>query len=494
MKLGNCLVEGILLVSCLTIWSVIDMLGGELIEVQPMDVTVLWGAQAELHGNLKPEAYYDETQGERGDLWTEGWTSLDDYFAWKVQIPERGDYEVAIVYSCAFGPGGSEYEIAAGDSKVTGTVHETDGWLPDWGVSWTSFEKEQLNGTLHLPGGVSTIELRATRKPETGEVMNLYTLELTPLAAKETIAAARERAREMRASTDWFVAAKYGVTFHWTVRTQPRRGPQKPFPDAVRDFDVNAFADMVKETGAGYIIFTSTHAPHWFPAPIQTIERILPGNTCQRDLIGDMADALNERGIKLILYYPGGRSEDDTRAIQWGSASGWKKDRTQYFNNFCDIFTEIGQRYGNRVAGYWFDFCPFNVSHHFERLYKAAKTGNPDRIIAWNSWLTRKPTDFQEYWAGEMGTDLVQPEPHHFRDLQPHAWIVLDDGWVHSKPDTDIGPLLFTNQQLIEYVESCVAKNIVVSMNVSVYQDGTISPAAFRQMQALRKAIKDKSN
>jgi hypothetical protein len=35
-----------------------------------------------------------------------------------------------------------------------------------------------------------------------------------------------------------------------------------------------------------------------------------------------------------------------------------------------------------------------------------------------------------------------------------------------------------------------VAKEIVVSMNLSIYQDGTISPATFEQMQALRKALR----
>ena len=164
--------------------------------------------------------------------------------------------------------------------------------------------------------------------------------------------------------------------------SQPRRGEPKPFPQAVADFAVEPFADMVEEAGAGYVIFTSTHAPHFYPAPIEAIERILPGNTCERDLIGDLADALQRRRIPLILYYPGGRSSDDTPAIPWGQASGWNDDREAYFRNFCTIFAEIGERYGSKVAGYWFDFCPFNVSHRFEPLYAAAKTGNPNRIVA----------------------------------------------------------------------------------------------------------------
>ena len=294
----------------------------------------------------------------------------------------------------------------------------------------------------------------------------------------------------MRASTDWFVAAKYGVTFHWNVGTKPKRGPQKPYPEAVRDFDVNAFGDMVEETGAGYVIFTMPGHHSFFPAPIKTIEKIMPGSTCQRDLIADIADVLHKRDIKLILYYPGGRTRG-----KFGEASGYtKKDKTQYHNNFCDILSEMGRRYGNKVAGYWFDFCPFNVSHHFERFFRAVKMGNRDCIIAWNSWVQRKPSDFQEYWAGEMATLGVVPQKEHYKDLQPHAWIIIDNKgrWGHGKLNPDIGPPVQTDQQLIDYVKACNAKGVVVSMNVGIYQDGTISPATAHQLRALREAIKGK--
>ena len=457
------------------------------IEIRPMDVTVLFATEAELHGNINLYGFHDETQGRQGSkgLWAEGWTSLDDCIAWDVEVLEEGDYSVSIRYSCAIDPGGSEYEVVAGDSRVTGTVRETSGWLPAF-FTWTSFERQQIEGTLHLSGGVCTIEMRATKKPGTGEVMRLYSLDLTPSAAREKIAEAGERARRMRACTDWFIAAKYGVMFHWGTRTQPRRGPQKPFPDAVRDFDVDSFADMVQQTGAGYVIFQAVHGGHWFPGPIQTIEEILPGRTCQRDLIGDLADALNQRGIRLVLYHAYGGSEK-----AWARASGYdKKDKTEFHHNLCAVFAEIGQRYGNKIAGYWFDFCPFNVSHHFEPLYLAAKTGNPGRIVAWNSWITRKPSDFQEYWAGEVAGALILPDAECFGDLQPHVLIYLDDHWGHYEPDTDIRAPLFMTHTLVDYVKACIARKVVASLNLGIYQDGTISPATLEQMQVLRRAIR----
>ena len=194
--------------------------------------------------------------------------------------------------------------------------------------------------------------------------------------------------------------------------------------------------------------------------------------------------------LKLLLYYPGGRGHD-VPGIPWGKASGWTTDKRIYFENFCNIFTEIGERYGDKVAGYWFDFCPFNVSHQFEPLYLAAKTGNPDRIIAWNSWINRVPSDFQEFSSGEIATGIVNMDRGGLKDLQPHIWIVADDeDWVHEAPDTDIGPPHLDTSELIDFVRRCAERKIVVSMNIGIYQDGGIGPATLKQLKALRQAIR----
>ena len=145
------------------------------------------------------------------------------------------------------------------------------------------------------------------------------------------------------------------------------------------------------------------------------------------------------------------------------------------------------RRYGSKVAGYWFDFCPFNVSHRFEPLYAAAKTGNPDRIVAWNSWLNRKPSDFQDYWAGEVGEFLALPAPEHHDDLQPHVWFFLDDEWTHEEPDTDIPSPLYRTADLIDHIKTAGERRIPMSMNVGVYQDGTVSKATMQQLLEIRK-------
>jgi len=77
-----------------------------------------------------------------------------------------------------------------------------------------------------------------------------------------------ERARNARASVDWLVEAGYGLMFHWTSQSVQPDGSIKPYKDAVEEFDVERFAAMVEETGAGYVLLTIGHAESYCPAPI----------------------------------------------------------------------------------------------------------------------------------------------------------------------------------------------------------------------------------
>ncbi|MBW1673634.1 MAG: alpha-L-fucosidase [Deltaproteobacteria bacterium] len=452
-------------------------------EVEPEKTVLLRGATAELKGSLRFSNAGDSISG---------WKDLADTISWRIKAPAPDDYQLYLTYACAPGSEGSELEIAAGNSKVNFTTEAIRGWVGSWG----NFKKMKLPGTLRLPAGSSTITIRAIKKAKPkGEIIRIHSLEmLSPMAVKNKIEADK-RARKSRSSTDWLVESKYGVMFHWTTQSQPRRGAEKKFHDfwdSVDAFNVDAFADMVEETGAGYVIFTACHALQYFPAPIKTLEKILPGRTSQRDLIAEIADALEKRGIKLIVYYHQGYGD-----TPWLKAAGYyQSDKSEFYDNISNILTEVGLRYAKKVVGYWFD--DRNPLQPFEQLYRATKAGNPDRIVAWNSWIYPRTTEFQEYYAGEFGGGLKLPETSFFQEggpaagLQGHGMIFLDDPWIHHLINQDIVAPRFSNKELIDYVKACISRDIIITMNMGIYQDGTVSEATLNQMRALRKAVRGK--
>ena len=444
------------------------------IRVKPEDITVLMGGDARLSGSLKART---DNGCKRFEV--NNWASRDDSLAWAVDVAKPGEYEVSMLASGR----DAEIEITAGNTRLIDAVN----------FVWD----RKTVGSLDLPGGVSTITMHAT-KP--GEDLELYSLELVHVDAKKNI---EKKVRELRSSTKWMVDAQYGLQFHWTSMSQPRYGEKKPYADAARDFNVDAFTDMVRETGAGYVILTTSHGEYYFPAPIKAIDDIMPGRTADRDLVSDLAEALGTHGIKLILYYHlghGHRLEPDG----WWERMGFDPaDETKFIDNWCNIITEAGERYGRKLAGWWFDdgcvYYPLNPP--FERMCRATKAGNPDRIICYNPWKWPRFTDFQDYFCGE-GYDWMKSWEYLPEDgsgiyvngpqsgLQAHTNFILERGWGHFTPNSSIPPPAIDRETFVRDMQNATKRGIVPSVNMEVYQDGTASPESLDFMRAVRKAIK----
>lgn len=316
------------------------------------------------------------------------------------------------------------------------------------------------------------------------------------------------QAQYKRANTDWLAKCRYGIGVHWTAQTVPRQGPPVPFQKAVDRFNLKAFTDAVAHAGADYALFTTTHALQMLPAPHPEIEKILPGRTCQRDLIGEMADGLAAKGIRLLLYY--NHSCNHKQDAAWEKAVGYhdpKKDRLA--NNLMEIVGSMSERYKDKVKAWWFDSSysldargPHNsvttdmagFQFPWETFTVAAKRGYSDRLVTYNAGVDKTflYTSHQDYWAGETN-DLKHPAKNRFLDngLQWFGWTCLDARvWVHSKLDTEIPKSNYSDEALLDYVRTCNTNQAPMTFNVGVYQDGTFEPAAVEQLARLGKALK----
>ena len=236
--------------------------------------------------------------------------------------------------------------------------------------------------------------------------------------------AAEEAKPYVRANTDWLAKCRYGIGVHWTAQTVPRNGPPLPFQKAVDAFDVKRFVDQLAYAGADYLLFTSTHALQMLPAPHPVIDRILPGRTCKRDLIAELADALAAKGMPLLVYYNHScNSKDDP---PWEQAVGYHdRDKNRLAQNLLDIVGWMGERYKDKIKAWWFD-SPYSLDlrgpHNsvttdmtgfqfpWERFTVAAKLGYPARLVTYNAGVneTFLYTTHQDYWAGEL-VDLKHP-------------------------------------------------------------------------------------
>jgi hypothetical protein len=251
--------------------------------------------------------------------------------------------------------------------------------------------------------------------------------------------------------------------------------------------------------GAGYVIFTLNHAHPHCPAPIHAWEAVHPGWTTRRDLIGDIAGALEKRGIRLILYI---NSPVLTNFGKTGETGLYELtfSEEQFTEIHKNVLSEIGSRYGEKLAGYWFDSWYQSLAAYpdvpIEAIYRYCKVGNPGRITAFNFWIFPVLTPWQDYWAGELNALHKPFESRYIQrgagtGFQAHGMVSMLPSWVHSETGP-IPPPQFSTEDLIAHVKANMEHQAVTTINIGIYQDGTIEQSSLDMMRQLRRAIRKK--
>jgi hypothetical protein len=301
-----------------------------------------------------------------------------------------------------------------------------------------------------------------------------------------------------RPNTDWFSKAGYGVFVHYLAGLQNSAdspnslGKHTSWDACVKEFDVERFAEQMQEAGAGYVIFTVMQISRFMIAPNATYDRITgykPGEACAtRDLVEDLYQALHKRGIPLMLYYTGDGPRADPRA---GRAMKWPANgqvTEEFVRNWASVAREYGERYKDKVAGYWCDGCYPFIGYDDEKLgilAEGLRAGSRRRIIALNNGVLPKVsahTRHEDFTTGEENTFTDVPLTRWIDGEQWHLLSFLGNWWG--------GPGLQMNKrQLIDYVHTVNAAGGVVSIDVMLYRDGLIERSQMQVLKALRPGL-----
>ena len=105
--------------------------------------------------------------------------------------------------------------------------------------------------------------------------------------------------------------------------------------------DAFAYAETLAAVGARHCIFTLTHAKQYLPFPLAELDRILPGRTAGRDLVGDLVRELHARGIRFIAYYNHSCNGNDD--VEWKRACGYAAGVAGNLDRFAEPLTAFGK-------------------------------------------------------------------------------------------------------------------------------------------------------
>jgi len=305
---------------------------------------------------------------------------------------------------------------------------------------------------------------------------------------------------------DWLRDAKWGVMTHYLAdwiahRDHSQMGVEK-WNRLIDTFDVERLADQLTSIGAGYYLITIGQNSGYFLSPNATYDRFVgaaPSKCSRRDLVADLSGVLRDRGIPLLVYLPAGAPGGDRDAV---TALNWRRgaDRNREFQlKWEAVVREWSTRWGDRVAGWWFDGCywPNAMYRHpetpnFASFAAAARAGNPRSIVAFNPGVYARSlslTPHEDFTAGEIndpaGIEFKRIEGGRRDGTQLHILSYLGQTWGHGEPR-------FTRKQCVRWSRTIWANGGAVTWDVPIATDGSIAEPFLAKLKAVGDASRDR--
>jgi hypothetical protein len=420
---------------------------------------------------------------------TTGWARADQVLKWQVVSGCAESFEARVLVAHK---AGSAVRLQIEGPR--GAVSAVQPALPGSPNPW---RRVALDGRLELAEGANTLALSATSLDGGAFELEAFAVELVRSEVRERL---HRQAAAMISDMAWLRQAGYGFMNHWTQAIYPERGPRLPYDQAVQNFDASRYADQAARGGAGFVVLTTTHGPHYFPAPLAALDAILPGRAAKRDLVADLIDALGRRGIRLFLYYHLGAQADP----EWLAASGFfDTDTSTLFGNWQRMIREAGERYGEGLAGWWFDDGAVNYYYRtapWPELSRAAKAGSPARLIGYNSWFQPPVTEFQDFHCGEIiedpsygGTLAAGGDGRYtggtYQGMNAVSTIITERYWDHTRPDEPISLARWSSEELAALIGEFRRYRCVPIFNLEIYQDGRMSEDTIERFAAARRRL-----
>lgn len=270
---------------------------------------------------------------------------------------------------------------------------------------------------------------------------------------------------------NWYDRARYGIISTYTYGGAANPQTIDSIGDTSADvgalaaaFDVDRFASDAEKFGAEYVVFTAWHYAMYVLYPSAVMATWLTDHASERDLIADLIAALAPRGIRLMLYIHPSDGHDLTASEQ--TATGWNDatgDYATWVSFINALVTELGQRYGTGIDGYWVDAISNDRLYpHKVALRASLLAGNPARVLVGNI-ATDDPSNSytsdlmdrcsrEYYWQGE---GVPGGRPASIEDWTPSynqtCTLAVDTAWWAIRPKTGADATSATPAQLARY-------------------------------------------
>jgi alpha-L-fucosidase len=265
------------------------------------------------------------------------------------------------------------------------------------------------------------------------------------------------------------------------------------------NFDADFITELALDAGMKYINITTRHHDSYCLFDSKYTEFKSTNSAAKRDLIAELAEQCQKKGLGLFFYYSHGRDWRHPHAPHndgWGGRArpaydppevsykvGEEHDLDQYLEFMKNQITELLTNYGP-VAGIWLDgFGVLRSRPEKKHLFKVQELYDHIHSL--------QPQVLVSYKQGLLGTEDFKAPERHFdgeseipleicNTMQPYAWGYDRDNDVgHKTPD-----------EVMEMLAHTDSMNANLLLNIGPLPDGTVFPDDVSTLREVGKRLK----
>jgi len=305
-----------------------------------------------------------------------------------------------------------------------------------------------------------------------------------------------------------FVASRFGLSVHWGLYALNGRGewvyhlekiPWDVYRRRLDEFNPVRFyaeewADLMLESGQKFLFITAKHHDGFCLWDTDLTDWKITRTPFRRDVIGELAKALHERGLKLHFYYS---------LLDWthpAYRTDWPAYVAYYQAQLRELLTRYGEISGVLFDGYW----PRHKTEGEDRVifgphgkwdlagtYDLIHELQPRAMVTNNTHVVPQPGEDYQVWELDLpgeNTAGFNTRDIGVRAQATAAWWNLNAGWAYA-PRTHA---VKTADSILQTLARAQSRKTVLALNVGPRPLGDIHPdeqAVLRQIGARARSL-----
>lgn len=246
------------------------------------------------------------------------------------------------------------------------------------------------------------------------------------------------------------------------------------FKQAVQQWDPTEMATLFQQAGARYVVLTTKHHDGFLLWPSAHPNPFIPNYHVDRDLVGELTNAVRAQGMTMGLYYSGGldwtfnkKVVQHVTDLQLGVPQ--MPEYIEYTNNH---WRELINRYDTMIL--WNDIA-YPAATDLNVLFAEFYNKTPEGVV--NNRFTQHFQMNAHGIVSDNHFDFETPEYATFSEIRQKKWESCRGVGASFGYNQIEGPDQYlTLENLVHSFVDIVSKNGNLLLNVGPMADGTIAP------------------